>query len=114
MKLFILRHTALDVRFKQLMILTDSEYIRDTFSKNVFTWEVNEWKRSKGRKIEHLPEIQTLHTTIKLLETTLDMAVRFWRVERADLDGADDLAKDAMNGGCLEDDLVGGVALIKL
>lgn len=97
-----------------MIILTDSEYIHDTVSKNVFTWEVNEWKRSKGRKIEHLAKIQTLHTTIKMFETTLDMAVRFWRVERADLDGADDLAKDAMNGGCLEDDLVGDIALMKL
>ena len=49
-----------------------------------------------------------------MLETTLDMAVKFWKVERADLDGADYLAKDAMKSGRNDDGLLSGIASLVL
>jgi len=90
-----MRHTLLDPRWKEIVIMTNSEYAKKSLSEWVWTWETNGWHhmRQQGGPIAHLNTMQDLHNIICHIETTLNMAIRFWKVSREDIAGADGLAR---------------------
>jgi len=96
-----MRHTVLDPRWKEVIIMTNSEYAKKSLSEWVWQRETNGWHhmRQQNSPIAHLNTMQELHNTISHIETTLNMAVRFWKVSREDIAGADGLAQLAMQTG---------------
>ena len=93
-----MRHTVLDPRRKEVIILTNSDYAKKSLSEWVWSWERNGWNHMQNSNdpIAHLDTMQEIHNVILHMETTLNMAVRFWKVSREDIAGADGLAQSAM------------------
>lgn len=77
-ELILMRHTMLDPRWKEVFIMTNSEYARKSFHEWVWQWEVNGWQHI-GRKgtVENLDLLQEIHGQLIHIETALTMAVRF-------------------------------------
>lgn len=93
----MMRHTELWPGWKEVIIMTDSDYAKVSLSRWVWAWEKNGWKRSgKKQVIENLEAMQNLHNLITYIEETLDMSIRFWKVSREDIAGADGLAQMAL------------------
>lgn len=77
--------------------MTDSDYAKMGLSKWVWVWEKNGWKQAGGnRPIENLEVMQQLHELIRSMENSLNISVRFWKVDRKDITGADELARRAL------------------
>lgn len=92
-----MRHTTLDPRWKEVTIMTNSEYVIKSFSEWIWQWEVNGWQRIRhGGVIEHVSLIYEIQHLFTHLEGSLNVAIRFWKVDRNDLKGADDCAKVAL------------------
>ena len=93
-----MRQTVLDPRWKEVLIMTNSEYAKKSLSQWVWSWEKNGWHhmRQEGNLIANLDTMQELQNVLTHIETTLNMAVRFWKVDREDIAGADELAQLAM------------------
>lgn len=93
-----LRHTVLDPRWKEVIIMTNSEYAKKSLNQWAWSWEQNGWNhmRQQNKPIAHLDTMQDLHNIITHIETTLNMVIRLWKVDREDIAGADGLAHLAL------------------
>lgn len=94
-----MRSTEFIPGWKELIIMTDSDYAKKSLSVWVWQWERSGWNRA-GKKgiIENVEIMQDLHNLITYMENSLDMSVRFWKVGREDIAGADKLAHKAIYG----------------
>ena len=93
----MMRNTELWPGWKEVIIMTDSDYAKMSLSKWVWVWERNGWAKSgKKAAIENLEAMQNLHNVLTYIESTLDMSVRFWKVGREEIAGADALARMAL------------------
>lgn len=99
-RLITLRETAstLDPRWKEVFIMTNNEYVKNSLSKFIWQWERNGWKHTTGGggTIENLDGMQEIENLLIYIESSCNMAVRFWKVNREDLAGADDLSHLAL------------------
>jgi ribonuclease HI len=68
-------------KLTHLVILTDSPYITNGLSKNVWKWESNDYLTAKKTPVENADHIQLLHTTIEKLEAG-GIKVEFWLVDK--------------------------------
>lgn len=79
--------------------MTDSDYAKKSLSVWVWGWEKSGWSRANNKgTVENVEVMQDVHNLITRMEASLDMSVRFWKVGREDIAGADGLAQKAMNG----------------
>lgn len=93
-----MRSTDFIPGWKEVIVMTNSEYAKMSLSTWVWAWEKNGWNRAGGTGVmENLDVMQGLHNLICYIEDTLDMSVKFWKVDREDIAGADELAKMAMD-----------------
>lgn len=93
-ELINMKHTMLDKRWKEAMIMTNSEYVVKSFSEWVWQWELNGWQHiRRGGLIEHADVIFDCQNLMTHLEESLNMSVRFWKVRKQDIGGAYDNAK---------------------
>lgn len=98
----MMRHTELWPGWKEVIIMTDSDYAKVSLSRWVWAWEKKNWTRSNKKKIiENLETMQNLHNLITYIEDALDMSVRFWKVSREDIAGADALAQMGLASSAL-------------
>ena len=81
--------------WRQIIIKLDSDYVKKTFDKYIWKWERNAWRKSDGKKPEHLELIQDIYHMICDIEE--NGAVRFWRVDREWNADADALANQALD-----------------
>ncbi|KAK5105497.1 hypothetical protein LTS08_001774 [Lithohypha guttulata] len=97
-ELISMRHTKLDPRWKEVLIMTNNDYVKQSLDKWVWEWEHNGWQRM-GRldNIKNLETMKEVHNLLTYIETMLNMAVRFWKVDRKDIFGADRLATQALS-----------------
>lgn len=92
-----MRHTKLDPRWKEIIIMTNSDYVKKSLSLWVWEWERNGWQNmKKSTTIKNLDAMQEIHNLLTHIETTLNMSVRFWKVDREYISDAEVLAKIAM------------------
>lgn len=92
-----MRHTNFIPGWKELIIMTNSDYAKKSLSNWVWQWEKNGWRRTGGKElIENIEIMQDLHNLMSYMEHSLDMSVRFWKVDREELDGANGLARKAL------------------
>jgi ribonuclease HI len=84
--------------WREIIIMTDSSYVAQAFSRDIWTWETNGFRRSDGKAVKNLDLIQSIHETITAMET--QMAVRFWRIDRQWNTEADALANRALDASC--------------
>ncbi len=71
-----IRRTQGDLQgWRQFVIKLDSEYVKKTFDEYLWKWEQNGWRKSDGKKPEHLELIQDIHHMVCGIER--DGAVRF-------------------------------------
>lgn len=79
--------------------MTNSEYAKNSLSIWVWQWEKSGWNRAANKgTIENIEVMQNLQKLITYMERCLDMSVRFWKVDRQDIAGADGLAQKALRG----------------
>lgn len=98
-RLISLRETlsGLDPRWKEVFIMTNNDYVKDSLCKWVWQWERNGWKHIKeGGKIQNVDAMQEAQNLLTYIESSCNMAVRFWKVDRKNLAGADDLSSRAL------------------
>lgn len=96
-QVMMMRHTEFWPSWKEVIIMTDSEYAKMSLSRWVWIWERKNWTRSgKQQAIDNLEAMQNLHNHITYIEDALYMSVRFWKVSRDEIAGADELAQMAM------------------
>lgn len=93
-----MRQTVLDPRWKEIIIMTNSDYAKQGLTKWIWNWERNGWNhmRQRNNAISHVDTMQQLQNIMTYMEKTCNMAVRFWKVGREDIAGADGLAQLAM------------------
>ena len=96
-----IRQTFLDPRWKEIMIMTNSEYIVKTFSEWVWLWERDGWRRTNGSALKNLDIVQNCHKLLCEIENDRNMAVRFWKVDRMDITEAAGLARQALDLDCV-------------
>lgn len=88
-----------DARYKEVVIMVDSGYVRKCLHQRVWSWDSKGWPpldQSHGG-IRNLEIIYGLHVLISQMEQCMNMSVRFWRVQRKDIAGADQLARSALS-----------------
>lgn len=66
--------------WREIIIKTDSDYVAKSFTQYIWEWEVNGYRKTDGKPVQHMELIQDIHATIVAMEP--HMAVRFWRVDR--------------------------------
>lgn len=82
--------------WREIIIKSNSEYITGSFSCWIWKWEQNGYTKSNGQPVEHIKSVKHLHAKICMMEQTLDLAVRFWRVDKKWNEEADALVKVAL------------------
>jgi ribonuclease HI len=100
--------TALDVflntlhsspEFKSLdtaVIMTDSPYLNDGLTKDIWKWESNGYMTARKTPVAHSDRLKELHELMKSLEAEKNITVGFWLVDRQYNEGADRLANEAL------------------
>ncbi|KAK5942592.1 hypothetical protein PMZ80_005157 [Knufia obscura] len=93
-----MRQTILDPRWKEIIIMTNSDYVKQSLTRWIWTWERNGWNHMKQQNnpIAHIRTMEELQNIMTYIETTCNMTVRFWKVSREDIAGADGQAQVAM------------------
>lgn len=93
-----MRQTILDPRWKEIIIMTNSDYVKQSLTRWIWTWDRNGWNHMKQQNnpIAHIRTMEELQNIMTYIETTCNMAVRFWKVSREDIAGADGQAQVAM------------------
>ena len=81
--------------WREIIIKLDSDYVKKIFDENIWKWEKNAWKKSDGKRPEHLELIKGIHQMICDMEQ--NGAVRFWRVDRDWNADADALVNEALD-----------------
>lgn len=66
---------------REVILMTDSEYVAKNMSSWVWNWERNGWRKSGGGRVENAELMVRLHGLITALEGS-GVSVRFWRVGR--------------------------------
>lgn len=75
--------------------MTDSYYLAKGISAKVWRWNENGYRDAEGKRIENRWEWQELHDNIQYLED-IDVVVRFWLVNRKDIECAEALAEEVL------------------
>jgi ribonuclease HI len=85
--------------FKNLdtvVIMTDSPYLRDSLTKDIWKWESNGYMTARKTPVAHSDRLKELHELMKSLEAEKHIGVGFWLVDRQYNEGADCLANEAL------------------
>lgn len=97
-RLIAMRHVTLDDRWREAIIMTNNTYVIQSFNKWVWQWEVNGWQHiRRGGQIQHMEIIREIQNLLTHLENDLNMAVRFWKVDKKDIPGARKCANVALD-----------------
>lgn len=83
-------------RYKEIIIKTNNNYLAMSMDEWIWTWLGTGGKKSNGKLVEHWPTILELHKTICRFESSYWASVRFWKVDREDIEDADTLMKSAL------------------
>jgi ribonuclease HI len=89
------------VEIKQLVIMTESLYLTQGLSKDIWKWEQNGWRTNKKTPVANVKAVKELHGVIKDLEGQ-GRKVEFWMVDRKFNDKASFLAIEALVEGGVE------------
>ncbi|KAF8416561.1 hypothetical protein EV426DRAFT_626204 [Tirmania nivea] len=81
-------------RIKQVVIITDSEYVVKSLTERVWRWIENGFKTTKGKNVKNAGLLLEIHRTIEGFQDDFGVDVRFWRVDREFVQEARDLANE--------------------
>ena len=81
---------------REVIVMTDSEYVAKSMSLWVWKWERNGWRTSRGGEVENQDLIVVLHGLGKGLERE-GVSVRVWRVGREWNGEADGLVREVLD-----------------
>ncbi|KXN92152.1 Ribonuclease H1, partial [Leucoagaricus sp. SymC.cos] len=84
---------------RNIVIITDSQYVVGAMTGWLDNWRGNGWRTSGGHPVANLQDFIELEIVVERLEQQFDLAVRFWHVPREYNTRADALAKAATSGG---------------
>lgn len=66
---------------REVILMTDSEYVARSMDSWVWNWERNGWRKKKGGAVENQDLLGALHGMMERLEMS-GMRILFWRVGR--------------------------------
>jgi ribonuclease HI len=79
----------------QIVIMTESKYIKDCMSKDTWKWEKNGYMTARKTSVANSEAVKAMHGLIKGLEEK-NIAVQFWLIDRKYNEAAKQLAQDAL------------------
>jgi ribonuclease HI len=84
---------------REVILMTDSEYVARSMSSWVWNWERNGWTKSGGGSVENAELQMRLHGLVTALKGS-GVSVRFWRVRREWNEEADRMVGRCWMGWC--------------
>lgn len=78
--------------------MVNSKYVQKCLDNSVWTWECNNWYLlDDDHSIQYSEVVQRLHTLISWLGQEGNMAIRFWKVGKRDVAGAEKLVRSTFS-----------------
>ena len=84
-------------QIKQVVLVTDSEYLVRSMSEYIWRWLQNGWVNSKRARVKNHHLLLRVHESLQHFQQEMGMDVRFWRVNRRFNKVADALANEALD-----------------